>query len=150
MQRAGTRRHRRIVAYPRHVITREVARRLRTAGLAWDPSPGDRFVIPDSDMDEEVFVVSEMTIEAHDRPAGRVIRFNGTTEWALDMIEEHQVLWLPREDQLRAQLGERFVRLEAVPEGFAVISDHSLAEHRHVAAEAEQAYALSLLAALEG
>jgi hypothetical protein len=131
------------------MISRALAERLRLAGLVWEPAPGDRFVIPDRDMDDQVFVVSEMTIEAHDRPTGRVIRFNGTTEWALDTIEAHNVLWLPREDQLRERLGEAFVRLEAVPEGFAVISDHSLAEHRHVARDAEEAYAASLLAALE-
>jgi hypothetical protein len=132
------------------MIGRDQAQRLRDAGLAWEPAAGDRFLVPDRDLDDEVFIVSEMTIEAHDRPTGRVIRFNGTTEWALDIIEEHNVLWLPREDQLRAALGDRFVRLEAAPEGFAVLTEHDGTLERHVDADAEQAYAKGLLAVLVG
>jgi hypothetical protein len=132
------------------VITLDLARQLRAAGLAWTPAPGDRFVIPDRDLDDEVFVVSEMTIEAHDRPAGRVIRFNGTTEWALDTIEEHNVVWLPREDQLRTLIGDRFVRLESGPDGYEVVMDFRGAVHRHADADAEQAYARSLLFLLAG
>jgi hypothetical protein len=130
------------------MITLELAQQLRAAGLHWTPAPGDRFVVPDRDMDDDVFFVSEMVVEAHERPTGRVIGFNGTTEWALDSIEEHNVVWLPREDQLRALLGRRFVRLEAVPGGFAVVANNRGTEHRHVDADAERAYALSLLASL--
>ncbi|MFC5272404.1 hypothetical protein [Brachybacterium sacelli] len=31
-------------------------------------------------------------------------RFNGTTEWALDSVEQHEAIWIPREDQLRTAL----------------------------------------------
>jgi hypothetical protein len=130
------------------MISRELAQQLRDAGLAWRPAPGDRFIVPDRDMDDEVFIVSQMTIEAYDRPTGRVIRFNGTTEWALDTIEERNVVWLPREDQLRALLGDRFVRLEAVDEGFAVVTREDGAEQRHVDADPEVAYGWSLMSAL--
>ena len=68
------------------MITVEQARRLRKAGALWVPSAGDRFVVPDRDMDDDVFVVSDMTVEVHDYPGGKVIGFNGTTEWALDSI----------------------------------------------------------------
>ena len=64
------------------MISIELAGRLRTAGLAWTPAAGDRFVIADREMDDEVFVVSELTIEVHDAPTGRLFRFIGTTEWA--------------------------------------------------------------------
>ncbi len=130
------------------MITLDLARKLRAAGLGWTPSAGDRFVVADRDMDGDVFLVSEMTVEAHDRPTGRIIRFNGTTEWALDSIEERNVVWLPREDQLRALLGSRFVRLEAVPDGFAVVTEHDGQQHRSVDADAERAYARSVLADL--
>jgi hypothetical protein len=130
------------------MITRDLAQRLRDAGLAWTPSPGDRFIVPDRDMDDEVFIVSTMTIEAHDRPTGRVIRFNGTTEWALDTIEERNVLWLPREDQLRTMLGDHFVRLEAGAEGFAVVTRLDDDEQREVDADPEVAYAHSVIAML--
>ena len=94
------------------VIPLALARRLLAAGLVWEPAPGDRFCIPDKDMDDEVFVLSTMTIEVHDLPGRTVIGFNGTTEWALDDVDKDETIWLPREDQLRALLGDAFHRLE--------------------------------------
>ncbi|MDX6237215.1 MAG: hypothetical protein QOG10_2030, partial [Kribbellaceae bacterium] len=128
------------------MITIEQARRLRKAGALWVPGAGDRFVVPDRDMDEDVFVVSDMTVEVHDYPGGKVIGFNGTTEWALDSIEQREVVWLPREEQLRALLGPRFLRLEAVRGGFAVELADGDDTSRFFAADAEQAYAEALLA----
>ncbi|GAB7190678.1 hypothetical protein NUM3379_13840 [Kineococcus sp. NUM-3379] len=94
------------------MISVELALELREAGLRWRPAAGDRFVIPGRDMDEDVFTLSEMTVEVQDHPTGRVIGFNGTTEWALDSVDEPDALWLPAEHQLRDLLGERFSRLE--------------------------------------
>ncbi len=128
------------------MISVELARRLREAGLPWVPAPGDRFVIADRDMDTEVFVVSELTIDVHDAPTGRLFRFNGTTEWALDSVEQDAVVWLPHEAQLRTALGAHFRRLEPVGDGWAVEVDH--AEPRHVDTDAERAYARALLAVL--
>lgn len=132
------------------MITLEQARRLRKAGALWVPGAGDRFVVPDRGMDEDVFVVSDMTVEVHDYPGGKVIGFNGTTEWALDSIEQREVLWLPREEQLRALLGARFARLEAVPDGFAVDLTGGGSPRRYQAPDAEQAYAEALLDLLDG
>ena len=126
----------------------ELAARLRAAGLVWTPAPGDRFVIADRDMDDEVFVVSELTIDVHEAPTGRLFRFNGTTEWALDSVEQEAVLWLPREGQLRAALGDRFRRLEPVGDGFAVVVDGPGGEQRHVDVDAERAYARAVLSVL--
>lgn len=124
------------------MIDRDLAERLRDAGLRWEPLAGDRFLIPVPDLQDEVFVVSDMTIETQAVPGGHVIKFNGTTEWALDSIDAATVVWLPREDQLRARLGEAFVRLEAVGDGWAVeLADGS----RHVDIDAERAYARALL-----
>jgi hypothetical protein len=128
------------------MITVELATRLRAAGLAWTPAAGDRFVIADRDMDDEVFVVSELTIDVHDAPTGRLFRFNGTTEWALDSVEQEAVVWLPHEGQLRAALGDRFRRLEPVGDGFAVVIGRGAGEERHVDVDAERAYARALLA----
>ncbi|HHW83883.1 MAG TPA: pilus assembly protein CpaE [Actinomycetales bacterium] len=125
------------------MINRELAERLRDSGIPWDPRPGDRFAIPDRGLDDSVFVISDMTIETQDVPGGRVIKFNGTTEWALDWISADDVLWLPREDQLRGLLGERFARLEALPEGFAVETADG---ERHVDLSPERAYARAVLA----
>ncbi|NEA35038.1 pilus assembly protein CpaE [Streptomyces sp. SID13031] len=128
------------------MITVEQARRLRKAGAMWVPAAGDRFFVPDREMDDDVFVVSDMTVEVHDYPGGKVIGFNGTTEWALDSIEQREVIWLPREEQLRKLLGPHFQRLEAVPGGYAVV----LTDGRYPSDDAEQAYAEALLALLNG
>jgi hypothetical protein len=94
------------------MISIELARALRDAGLPWTPASGDRFVIPDRDLDGQVFSISEMTIDTRSTPSGRVIAFNGTVEWALDSIMQREVIWLPGEGQLRELLGSRFVALE--------------------------------------
>jgi hypothetical protein len=132
------------------MISVELARRLQTAGLDWTPASGDRFVIADRDMDTDVFVLSQLTIEVHEAPTGRLIRFNGTTEWALDSVEQEATVWLPREDQLRAALGPHFRRLEPVGAGFAVVIERAGAEERHVDVDAERAYARALIAVLPG
>jgi hypothetical protein len=92
-------------------------------------------------MDDDVFVVSDMTVEVHDYQGSKVIGFNGTTEWALDSIEQREVIWLPREEQLRAILGDQFVSLEAVPGGYRV----NLTDSNHPADDAEQAYAAAVI-----
>jgi len=131
------------------VLSLDLALQLRAAGVVWIPAPGDRFVVPDRDMDDEVFVVSDMTVQVHDFPTGKVIGFNGTTEWALDSLAQGEVVWLPREDQLRELVGAEFDRLEAIPGGFAVVTADEDGERRHVDLDAERAYARAVLAARE-
>ena len=94
------------------MISIELARALRDAGLPWTPASGDQFVIPDRGLDGQVFAISEMTIDTRPTPGGRVIAFNGTVEWALDAILQREVIWLPTEGRLRELLGERFLALE--------------------------------------
>ena len=130
------------------MISVELAKRLRAAGLPWTPAPGDRFVIADRGMDEDVFVVSELTIDVFEAPTGRLFRFNGTTEWALDSVEQEAVVWLPHESHLRAALRSRFRRLEPVGDGFAVVIELDGVEQRHIDVDAERAYARALLAVL--
>jgi hypothetical protein len=99
-------------------------------------------------MDDEVFVISDMTVDVHELPTGRVIGFNGTTEWALDSLEVDEVTWLPTEGQLRELLGEGFAGLDVVPGGFVVRRLGRSGEERHVDIDAECAYARAVLAAL--
>ncbi len=132
--------------YRASVISVSLARVLKTAGLAWTPASGDRMVVADRDMDGQVFVLSDMTVEVHEMPGGPVVRFNGTTEWALDSLELDEVLWLPAEDQLRCLLGDAFAGLSTTPQGYAVRL------HGHLDAftgsEAAEAYGQALLALL--
>jgi hypothetical protein len=130
------------------VISLDLARRLRVSGIAWTPAEGDRFIVPDRDMDADVFVISTMVVEVREVPAGRIVAFNGTTEWALDSIDAASVVWLPREDQLRERLGGHFVGLAGVPGGFVVTIEVDGAEERHIDVDAECAYARAVLSLL--
>jgi hypothetical protein len=132
------------------MLTVALARRLREAGLKWQPAPGDRFVIPDRGMDDELFILSNMTIEVHDFPDGRVIGFNGTVEWALDSIEQQETLWLPHEEQLRRLLGGTFQRLEKHGDRSRVVVEISGRETTIEADEADEAYARALLFLITG
>ena len=127
-----------------------LAQQLRAAGLAWEPKPGDRFVLPLPDMRDEVFILSNVIADVHRFENGNVIGFNGTTEWALDSVEQDDVVWLPREEQLRDLLGAAFVRLEHVTGGYAVTATAGDGEDRRfVDIDAERAYARAVLARLQ-
>ncbi len=128
------------------VISVELAQRLKHSGVVWTPSSGDRFVVPDHDLEDLVFAVSDMVVEVVDLPTGRIFAFNGTTEWALDSVGQDEVLWMPSEDQLRSMLGEAFVALERTPGGFIVRIEREGAEDRHIDISAESAYARAVLA----
>jgi hypothetical protein len=127
------------------VLGVEMARQLKEAGLTWKPGAGDRFAIPDRDLDDEIFVLSNMTIEVYNVPEGRVIGFNGTTEWALDDVEIEETIWLPREDQLRELLGGTFRALRRTDTGYDVEVDLLGEARRFAAATPEEAYAAALL-----
>ena len=123
----------------------EVAQALKEAGLTWKPGSGDRFIIPDRDLDDQVFVLSNMTIEVYNVPEGRVIGFNGTTEWALDDVEIEEALWLPREDQLRELLGGTFRALRRSAAGYDVEMTLLDEDRTFTAANPDEAYAAALL-----
>lgn len=130
-----------------------LAAALRDAGLRWVPTAGDRFVVADRDMDEQVFVLSELTVEVHQYPSGPVIGFNGTTEWALDSLAQDEALWLPAEQQLRELLGAAFRRLERAGEGYVVVLQEPgspAGESRTPGRDPAEAYGRALLGRLGG
>lgn len=132
------------------MISRDLALRLRRTGLHWNPASGDRFGMLVDEVDE-VFTVSEMTIEAHHYPTGTVLGFNGTTEWALDSVAQEDAVWLPREDQLRELLGGTFRSLARSTDGLyqVLVELAGRPEQVFSAPEAEDAYALALLSLIE-
>jgi hypothetical protein len=132
------------------VISVALARRLRDGGLRWDPAPGDRFVVVDRDMDDDVFTLSEMTVEVHDMPSGRLIGFNGTVEWALDSVEARESVWLPSEAQLRERLAGTFRRLERDDGGWRVVLEIAGREVVMRDPDATEAYGLALLHLITG
>jgi hypothetical protein len=144
------------------MIDVDIALRLHAHGLSWDPHDGDWFVIDVPDLRESPFMLSEMVVE---RGRGRlgepIFKFNGTTEWALDTIEEHEAVWIPREEQLRESLGEAFVALRRAEDGAFVVTvrlgggagaedDGNGGTEREIRApHAEAAYAGALLVLFE-
>jgi hypothetical protein len=133
------------------MISTTLARELREAGLAWHPESGDAFRIDREEFENDVFTVSEMTVEAHEFDTGTILGFNGTTEWALDSVALENALWLPREDQLRELLKGTFRTLERLPDdaGYTVTVVLGTDTRRFTAADAADAYAGALLALLE-
>lgn len=134
------------------MISTALARSLRDAGLQWTPRRGDHFIVADRGMDDEVFVLSDMTVELQDFPSGPVIGFNGTTEWALDSLDQADALWLPSEHQLRDRLGTAFRRLERVGSAYVAVIEvdgdpDTQSEAR--ATEPAEAYGLALLEILQ-
>ncbi len=131
------------------MIAAELAMALRDAGVRWDPAPGDRFVVIEPPMPDEVYVVSDMTVDVHRFSSGTVIGFNGTTEWALDSIEHSRALWLPREDQLRFLLGATFTSFSRSDTGWVVTTERAERTAQFTAADAEDAYGAALVALIE-
>lgn len=133
------------------IVSVDLARRLRAAGLTWTPQEGDRFHIPDRGFGDRVWAISEMVIEERRDILGRKeLAFNGTVEWALDSIFENEVVWVPTEGQLRHLLGDRFVALTREDDGShsCVIRVEEIPT-TFTADTAADAYAQALLATLE-
>lgn len=89
------------------MITPAVARQLQQAGLEWIPAQHDFFTLPDSELVDKVFVITDMMAYVELMQGRPVATFHGTVEWALDYVTVAELLWLPREDQLRQLLVER-------------------------------------------
>lgn len=130
------------------MISTALARALRDSGLTWHPKAGDAFRIDRVEADEEVYILSDMTVEAHDYGTGTVLGFNGTTEWALDSVALDDALWLPHEHQLRQFLAGTFRCLTAGP-AFVVEMESEGQSHRFEADDAVDAYARAALYLLD-
>jgi hypothetical protein len=128
------------------VISRELAIQLKPH-LDWTPANGDQFFIPKPEIADSIFTVSDMVVELVVREGQSRFHFNGTVEWALDSVESADVVWLPREDQLRDLLGDYFLSLDASPGGLFVVtvSGPGRAHHTEPAPDAADAYAHALL-----
>ena len=96
-------------------------------------------------MDDDLFVLSDMTIEVQNFATGPVIGFNGTTEWALDSLDMQAALWLPTEGQLRSLLGATLRRLERTDSSYVVTVVTDGEDRAAEAATAPNAYARALL-----
>jgi hypothetical protein len=128
------------------MITVELARQLAEVGVLWEPAPGDRFTIDQPNVVGEVFWISHLTIDVHTFHGQPLLGFNGTTEWALDSVTLDTALWLPREDQLRELLGDRFTGLRREDDAWVVdVADPEVGRATFHDPDVESAYALALL-----
>lgn len=135
-----------------HLIDIALARRLRDGGLVWTPAWHDFFAIPDSNLDERVFVLSDMAIDVQIRQGWPALTFNGAVEWSLDYVMQADVVWLPTESQLRHMLQVRLageeqpaVTLNCQPDVFVCAIQHQGQPHTFSAVEAADAYGMALL-----
>ncbi len=134
------------------MISVELAQQLIDAGMEWVPAPGDRFVIPRTELQDRVFMVADMVVEVETVRGQGIVKFNGTTEWALDSMAQGDVVWLPRADQMVAALGDAFQALTRLGHGesatWVVTVEVRGGENRFSDPEAEGALARALLSVL--
>ncbi len=131
------------------MISVQLAKNLRAAGLNWHPRPFDFFHIPDRDLDHRKFVIADLSVDIQTLADGiAAITFNGAVEWSLDYILQQDVVWLPTESQIREALGALTRSLERTDRGWKctiAISDGSESHHASSASDAYGLAALSLL-----
>lgn len=138
------------------MISLSTARRLKEAGLIWIPALHDLFIIPDRDLDDRVFVINDMMASYEIRQQLPMVTFHGTVEWALDYLVTSEIIWLPREDQLRMNLMRHLqgevqpaLSLSSSPEGYHCLIRFQGEELIFSATEASEAYGNALLHVLE-
>lgn len=91
------------------MLSLTTAKALHDAGLAWTPAELDFFAIPLPGFEDQVFAISNMTVLTEPIREQLALTFHGVAEWTLDHVWAGEVVWLPREDQLRDLLEERLV-----------------------------------------
>ncbi|HRC76859.1 MAG TPA: hypothetical protein PLO33_14370, partial [Kouleothrix sp.] len=105
------------------MITPVVAQQLKDAGLVWEPAERDLFVMPEHNLDGQIFVVSALPALVQNFGGQQTITFHGSIEWALDYVVLSEAVWLPTESQLRERLAAAIgpdapLRLERLAAGY--------------------------------
>jgi hypothetical protein len=134
------------------MISLTLGQQLKDAGLAWTPAENDFFAIPDRNLDEAVFVISDMIVLLERMHGQLAVTFHGSVEWALDHVMVAELVWLPTEAQLRTALEQRLLgepspalQLTVTPDGY-VCTIHFRGEALAFEAfGAGEAYAAALL-----
>jgi hypothetical protein len=134
------------------MISLPLARQLKEAGLQWQPALYDFFAIPDRGMDERIFVISDLLATLEILQGQEVVAFQGASEWALDDLATGELVWLPREDQLRQALeaallaeGRPELRLDSGIDGCRCTINYQNQKLTFRAGQAVDAYAAALL-----
>lgn len=88
------------------MLSLATAHQLKKAGLEWTPQLHDTFALPERDMDERHFVITEVMAYIEVLWGSPMVTFHGTAEWALDYILQTEAVWIPSETQLRELIQE--------------------------------------------
>lgn len=138
------------------MISLSLAQRLKEAGLVWRTTPNDFFGIPDRGLDDQIFVLSEIQAQTDVFRGWPVVTFHGASEWALDYILSHEVVWMPREEQLRDAIFEylpkrddTLIQLHQNGKGATLILNTPDGNHVFEGQSAPEAYGLALLHVLQ-
>lgn len=86
------------------MISLDLARKLKEAGLIWRTGVNDFFGVPDRGMDDKIFVISDLMVTMELLKGWPALTFHGTAEWAADYLFTHDAVWIPTEEQLREEL----------------------------------------------
>ncbi len=112
--------------------------------------------MPDSGLDEKVFVLADMMAYTELMQGWPVVAFHGTAEWALDYIYTSEVIWIPTEEQLRNELVNRVagpdagrLTLQLTEDGYTCTIEMVGQPSAFPGATASEAYAAALLHLLE-
>lgn len=135
------------------MISAALAQQLKAAGLSWQPAERDVFMMPDHNLDGQVFVVSALPALVQSFGGQQTITFHGSIEWALDYVVLAEAVWLPNETQLRERLAAAIgpdapLRLERTASGYRLQVALGADMPEFDADSAEECYAVALLAAL--
>jgi hypothetical protein len=136
------------------VISSELAQRLKAAGLEWRPAERDFFMMPEHNLEGQVFVVSALPALVQNLRGEMTITFHGSIEWALDYVVLAEAVWLPTETQLRTLLAHTLgedapLRLDRTQTGYRIQIAFGADMLDFDAEDAEDAYAMALLQVLE-
>ena len=85
-------------------ISPTLAKQLKQAGLKWKPTLHDFFMVPDTALEDRVFVIADMMAQYEVLRGDPAITFNGAVEWALDYVLMYDAIWMLTEAQVRTRL----------------------------------------------
>lgn len=139
------------------MLSLKTAVALKNMGLVWQADTHDFFGIPNRDMDERAFVISDLLANLDIFRGWPVVTFHGVAEWSLDYILTTEVVWLPTESQLRQEIAARLLaddaeaefQLNLCPQGYECQLKRHQQPLRFASPTAEEAYAQALLQLLQ-
>jgi hypothetical protein len=136
------------------MISADLAIALKQAGLEWRPVERDLFIMPEHNLEGQVFVVSPLPALVQNFSGEWTITFHGAIEWALDYVMMAEAVWLPTETQLRELLSTAVgadapLRLDRLQGGYRLQVGVGADVLEFDAPGAEDAYGRALLHVLQ-